>query len=125
MTKVLVASDHAGFDLKNYLVGELTNTGYQVEDLGPFDYNETDDYPAFVKTAVAKFFIDPANTTGILICRNGVGVCVNANKYKGVRCALSWNPAHAESAKNDDNANFLALGADYLDYRILNGLGGF
>ena len=115
MTKVLIASDHAGFELKKFLVQALTTAGYQTYDLGPFNYNEDDDYPLFVKTTVAKFFTDPTNTTGILICRNGVGVCAIANKYKGVRCALSWNPVHAESAKNDDNANFLALGADYLD----------
>jgi len=109
MTKVLIASDHAGFELKKFLVQALTTAGYQTYDLGPFNYNEDDDYPLFVKTTVAKFFTDPTNTTGILICRNGVGVCAIANKYKGVRCALSWNPVHAESAKNDDNANFLAL----------------
>jgi RpiB/LacA/LacB family sugar-phosphate isomerase len=51
---------------------------------------------------------------GILICKNGVGVCMMANKFKGIRAGLSWNIKHAVSSRNDDNTNILCLPADYI-----------
>ena len=115
---IYITSDNGGFDFKNFLVEQLTTRGYNVKDLGPETYNPADDYPDYAK-GVAEAVSDPQNNgTGIVICRNGVGVSVLANKFAAIRCALSWNPEHAKSARNDDDANVLALPADYVTKEI-------
>lgn len=115
---VYIASDHGGFELKNFLGDELKARGYKVEDLGPTTYNPSDDYPDYAKKVAGAVSSAQDSVTGISICRNGVGVSVVANKFKGIRCALSWNPEHAKSARNDDNANVLALPADYISKEV-------
>ncbi len=115
MKKVFIASDHGGFDLKNYLVGELKTRDYEVDDLGPDTYIPTDDYTDYL-SKIGDKLLD--NTIGIVICKNGVGVSIFANKCKGVRCALSWNPQHVQSARNDDDVNILALPAEYVSQEV-------
>lgn len=61
---------------------------------------------------------EKSTVPSIIVCRNGVGVSVLANKFNGVRCALSWNPEHVKSARNDDNVNCLALPADYITKEV-------
>lgn len=109
-----ITSDHGGFKLKESLVAFIKSTGREVRDLGPEQFVEDDDYPFYVKQVAPKVAENPDNM-GVVICRNGVGVSICANKFKGIRCALSWTPEHAKSSKNDDNANVLALPADYID----------
>ena len=111
---IYIAADHAGFELKNFLVDELKACGYIVNDLGPSTYNPNDDYPDYAKKVAEAVSSAQDNSVGIVTCRNGVGVSVLANKFNDVRCALSWSPEHAKSARNDDNANVLALPADYI-----------
>lgn len=113
---VFIASDHGGFDLKTYLVDKLTAKGYKVTDLGFKNYDANDDYPDLL-TELSLASRKSAIST-IVICRNGVGVSVLANKITGVRCALSFSPEHAKSARQDDDANFLALPADYITKEI-------
>lgn len=109
---VNIASDHGGFELKKYLTEELIAGGFKVKDLGFNTYDSKDDYPDLMVglSPTTRESITPT----IVICRNGVGVSVLANKIEGVRCALSFNPEHAKSARRDDDANFLALPADYV-----------
>lgn len=111
---IYIASDHAGYELKNFLVEKLTDGINAVHDLGPVSYNKDDDYPDYAGEVASAVSIIQDHVRGIVICRNGVGVCITANKVKGVRCALSWSPEHAKSAREDDNANILALPADYV-----------
>lgn len=90
------------------------------------EYNPEDDYPDTIKglmdtlsQKVQKYeATKEVDTYAIIICRNGVGVSIMANKTKGVRCALSFSPEHAKSARQDDNANFLALPADYISKEV-------
>ena len=82
-------------------------------DLGPEKLDPEDDFPDFA-IPLAKKVSENENNLGILLCRNGVGVEVAANKIDGVRAALSWDPKHAASSRRDDNSNVLALPADYL-----------
>lgn len=112
MTTILIASDHAGFKLKNYLIDVLTKRGYTIDDMGPKNYDPNDDYPDHIKPLAGK--IDN-NNFGIVICRNGVGVSIQANRSRKVCCALSWGVDHIKSARNDDNVNVLALPADYVN----------
>ena len=111
---IYIASDHGGFELKNKIVKFLKSKDIEVKDMGPPNHDPEDDYPDFVIPVVMNVLDDRENNRGILLCRNGVGVDMFANKFKGVRCALSWDPKHAKSSKIDDNTNMLALPADYL-----------
>jgi len=92
--------------------------GYTIDDLGPDTYDPTDDYPDYAKKVAEAIASTQDDGTGIVVCKNGVGVSVVANKFKDIRCALSWNPEHVKSARNDDNANILALPADYINKEV-------
>jgi len=143
--RVNIASDHGGFELKNYLIEKLIAKDFRVEDLGFKTYDPKDDYPDLMvglslacnprhrelSNAEAPIIPQlPILTQGyqtqsqkstiptIVICRNGVGVSILANRIKGVRCALSFSPEHAKSARQDDDANFLALPADYVTKEV-------
>lgn len=111
--KIIIAADHGGFELKNILISFLEKQGYEVEDYGPYEFNDHDDYPDFVIPAM-RAVINQYDSYGIIICKNGVGVSMLANKFKEIRCALSFNEAHVSSAKRDDNINVLALPAEYI-----------
>jgi ribose 5-phosphate isomerase B len=110
---IYISSDHAGFELKNKIVNHLEFQEIPCKDMGPYELNPTDDYPDFVKPLVDKVLAKSDNK-GVLLCRNGVGMCMFANKFKGVRAVLSWNSKHAASSRNDDNTNVLCLPTDYI-----------
>lgn len=111
---IYISSDHGGFELKKHLIDFLEKENINVIDMGPEELNEDDDYPDYVIPTMEKIQQDK-NSVGIVICRNGAGVSILANKFKGIRAALSWNPEHAKTTKLDDNTNVLALPADYID----------
>ena len=113
--KVFVASDHAGFELKNDLVMRLKSFGgFDVEthDLGPESADRVD-YPDFAaKTVAAVLNPEPKSRTfGLLICGSGQGMAMSANRHKGIRAALAWNEESAKLARAHNNANVLCLGA--------------
>jgi RpiB/LacA/LacB family sugar-phosphate isomerase len=108
-----IASDHGGFILKEELKKELLAHNLQIEDLGPNGLNIEDDYPDFAKALAQKISAD-SKSFGILICRSGQGVCIVANKFKGVRAALAWNEETARVSKTDDWSNVLCLPSDFL-----------
>lgn len=110
---IYIASDHGGYKLKQKLVKFLESKNMEIEDLGPSEYNEEDDYPDFVFPVMRKVQ-ESSQNKGILICRNGVGVNILANKHIGIRAGLSWNQKHAKSQRNDDNTNVLTLPADFI-----------
>lgn len=111
--KLVIASDHHGFEIKKALATLLSQKGYEVDDIGPSEYNSKDDYPDFVIPAIKRLQNNP-DSMGILMCKNGVGVSILANKFKGVKAALCFHKKQAETAKTDDNANVLALPTDFL-----------
>ncbi len=108
-----IASDHGGFKYKGDIITYLERKGIEVKDMGPTELIPDDDYPDYVVPTMQEVQKNPENMA-ILICRNGVGVSVLANKFKGIRCALSWSKEHAQSSRNDDAANVLAIPADFL-----------
>lgn len=114
---IYISSDHGGFELKNRVLEFLKQKGAEVEDLGPFELNPADDFPDFANVLAQKV-VKETGSKGILICRNGVGVCVAANKFAGIRATLSWTPKHAFSARNDDDTNVLCLPADYVNANL-------
>lgn len=111
---IYLASDHGGFKLKEKIEEHLLSSGKEVVDLGPKKLDPEDDFPDFA-IPLAEKVAEDENNLGIVLCRNGAGVEVAANKVDGVRAVLSWEPKHAASTREDDNANVLALPADYLD----------
>jgi len=86
----------------------------EFEDLGPTEFVQGDDYNEYVLRLVERIRAIKGSS-GILICRNGVGVNILANKFMGIRAALSFDSKHAASTRNDDHANVLTLPADYID----------
>ncbi len=109
--KILIASDHGGYKLKQKLIPFLEKKGYVVKDFGPHEYNPEDDYPDFILPLAKKI---TKTNLGIIICRNGQGVSIAANKIKGVRAATGFSEKMIRSARKDDNANIVSLPADYI-----------
>lgn len=122
---IYIASDHGGFKLKGYIQAFLASQRYEFEDLGAKVLDPQDDYVDFAKKLASKI-AHPHPTlslgergvggghVGILLCRSGQGVCMAANRYKGIRAATCWSVKAAKAARNDDWANVLCLPADFI-----------
>lgn len=105
---IYLGTDHAGFELKEEIKNYLDQTGVAYEDLGNTKLDENDDYPDY-GYQVAKKVSEEENALGIVFCGNAEGICMVANKVKGVRAAIGYNKFAAETSKTDDNANILCL----------------
>lgn len=114
--KIIVGSDHRGFERKKELVDYLVGDGYEVEDEGDNLLDPNDDYPQFAGRVVSKIIAgDDHDARGILICGSGQGMCMAANRFKGIRAALGYNRKAARTSRNDDDSNVLCLPADDLN----------
>ena len=113
--KIFIASDHAGFELKNDFIKYLKEQGFEVLDYGNAIYDPKDDYTDFVVPMALNMQKEQdTSTKGIVICRNGVGVGLAVNKFKGLRAGTCFNMRHVVSARNDDDINVVAIPADYV-----------
>jgi ribose 5-phosphate isomerase B len=108
--RVYLASDHAGFDLKNFIMGRLAGQGYQTVDVGAHRFDSDDDYPPFCIEAGRRVVADPGSL-GVVIGGSGNGEQIAANKVAGVRAALAWNEETARLAREHNDANVIAVGA--------------
>lgn len=106
---IAVASDHAGFSIKNLLADEMRAAGLEVLDLGT-DGPESVDYPDFGK-AVAEAVTGGRASRGVVVCGTGIGISIAANRYPGVRAAVCHDISSARLARQHNDANVLALGA--------------
>jgi ribose 5-phosphate isomerase B len=106
--KLAFGADHAGFELKQHLLGTARDLGHEVTDLGTHS-PESVDYPEFGE-AVARAVISGDADLGVVICSNGVGISIAANKVPGIRCALCHTSWSAARARQHVDANVLALG---------------
>ncbi len=111
--KISVASDHAGFELKEYISAWLKELDHQVLDFGAFS-NESVDYPDYAFPAAEAVAADIADF-GIIICGSGQGMTMTANKVTGIRAALCFNTEIAELARQHNNANVLTMGARFVE----------
>ena len=109
---IVIGSDHGGYKLKEEVKRYFDEKEIKYVDKGTFS-EESVDYPEIAK-AVAKEVSEKRADTGILICRSGIGMSICANKFKGVRCAPCYEEQTAKFARMHNNANILALGADYI-----------
>lgn len=106
--KIVIASDHAGYNYKTILLKEIEEQGYNVIDLGTYDEQPTD-YPDQA-TAIANALLKNEGDRGIIICGSGVGVSVAANKFKGIRAGVCHDTYSAHQCVEHDNVNILCLG---------------
>lgn len=109
---ILIASDHAGFELKEMLAAELKSLGYAVQDLGP-STDASIDYADYAHP-LAKRVSDGENRRGVLLCGTGLGMSYTANRYPHVRAAVAWAPEIAALAREHNDANVLVLPARFL-----------
>lgn len=110
--KIFVGADHNGFELKQDIVEALTRSGYEVVDEGDTKLNPDDDFPVFAEQVVRAMQAENAvDVRGILICGSGQGMCMAANRFKGIRASLVWDVEEAHAARNDDDSNILCLPA--------------
>jgi|SRR6187402_573155 len=107
--KIAIASDHAGFPLKEEIRQYVAKLGHEVQDLGAYNA-EPSDYPDFAEK-VGKALMAGTAERGILICGSGVGVCVAANKMPGVRAGMCHDTYSAHQGVEHDQMNVLVLGA--------------
>ncbi len=112
--KVAVASDHAGFELKEKVKEYLESEGHSVEDLGCYG-TESCDYPDFAKKLCQTILHDRCER-GVLICGTGLGMSYTANRFKGIRAALCVNTFMAEMARAHNDSNVLVLGARVIGF---------
>ncbi|MEU1618207.1 ribose-5-phosphate isomerase [Streptomyces sp. NPDC008238] len=108
--RVYLGSDHAGFELKNHLVGWLKANGHEPVDCGPHVYDAQDDYPPFCLRAAERTAADPGSL-GIVIGGSGNGEAIAANKVKGVRAVLAWSRDTATLGREHNDANVISVGA--------------
>lgn len=127
-TRLYVASDHAGFELKQALLSRLRqSTDFDVEtlDFGPLNSDRVD-YPDYARKVVEAVLVKEPHLRkmGLLICGSGQGMAMSANRHKGIRAALAWNEESAKLSRAHNDANILCLGARLLSadlaWRVLS-----
>lgn len=129
---VHIASDHAGFSLKNFLVEHLRTRGYAVEDMGAYEFSPDDDYPDFVTPCAQKVAqenareVSASRAFGIVIGGSGEGEAMAANRVQGVRAAVFYGGAHAlgaideKGAVSQDELDIVRLTREHNDANILS-----
>lgn len=115
-TKVHLATDHAGFELKEMVKGHLKKVGYTIKDHGAHEYNEDDDYPDFIHPAAEAVAEAGGEDRGIIFGHSGQGEAMVANRHRGVRAAVYYG---GESeiitlSREHNDANVLSMGAGFL-----------
>ncbi len=106
--KITIGADHGGYRLKTVIIDFLKKLGHEVADLGAYS-EEPADYPDSAR-AVARAIMDNKADRGILVCGSGVGACIAANKFPGIRAALCHDTFSAHQGVEDDDMNVLCLG---------------
>ena len=110
-----LATDHAGFPLKEKIRKYLEEHDIKFEDMGAYQFDHDDDYPDFGHKAALAVAKDPDKHKAVLICGSGAGMAIVANKIKGVYCAQVWQRDLARTAVEHDCVNAIALGARYMN----------
>lgn len=112
--KVYLASDHAGFDLKEEIKVHLLSKNYDVEDCGNFDKVEDDDYPDWISKVAEKVSNDE-DSKGIVFGKSGEGEAIVANKFKNVRAVVGFNSENVRLTRQDNDANILSIGSKFVN----------
>ena len=121
--RIAVAADHAGFELKNEIAGQLRAAGHEVSDLGAHAYDAADDYPDFA-AAIARAVANGEAERGVLICGSGVGASIAAHKIRGVRSSVCHDTYSAHQGVEHDDMNILVLGSRVIGVALARELVG-
>lgn len=111
--KVYLASDHAGFDLKEQIKPYLLSKNYEVEDCGNFELVADDDYPDWISIAAEKVSSDES-ARAIVFGKSGEGEAIVANKFKNIRAVVGFNSENIKLTRVDNDANILCLGTEFI-----------
>jgi len=110
---IAIGTDHRGYRLKETIKQFLDNEGLKYKDFGTYS-DDSVDYPDYAK-AVCENISSGESDRGILICGSGMGICIPANKYKGIRAANVLNEKMAEMTRRHNDANVICFGADFIE----------
>ncbi len=117
--RIAIAADHGGFEFKRRLAEHVARLGHEVEDFGPSSLDPADDYPDYGIPA-ARAVSEGRCQRGILICNNGIGMCMLANRLPGVRGALVYNERTARDTRKHHDSNVLCLaGQEFREEELL------
>lgn len=114
MMKIVLASDHAGYELKEKVKEYLLGLGVETQDLGAFSASQSVDYPDYAAAAAARVS-DGSADRGILVCATGAGMCITANKVPGIRAVAGWEPEIVRLSRAHNNANVLCLPGRFME----------
>jgi ribose 5-phosphate isomerase B len=118
--KIGIAADHGGYELKSQLVEDLKQLGHEVVDFGPDHFDAQDDYPDFGIPAARAVGAGEVERS-ILICNNGIGMGILANKLDGVRAAVVYNEQSARHTREHHDSNVISLGGQEFSSERLKG----
>lgn len=112
---IYIGADHNGYFIKNGLIEYLTKAGYDVTDVGNKEYNKDDDFTDYASELANALKANGDNEAkGILLCGSGQGMCIAANRFKGVRACLGYDQDAVKAGRNDSDCNVLCLVANKL-----------
>ncbi len=112
---LVLASDHAGYDLKEDIKTYLESNNFYIKDLGPFNEDSVD-YPDY-GNMLGKFILENKNSIGIAICGSGIGISIALNRMLGIRAALCSNEEIAKLSRNHNDANVLVLAGRFMNLK--------
>jgi len=110
--KIYLATDHAAFELKEYVKKGLSEGGYDVEDCGALSFDPHDDYPDIIKIAAQRVAQNPGSF-GVVFGKSGTGEAIVANKIKGVRAVIAFNEENVRLSREHNNANVISIGSQF------------
>ncbi|HEX6258036.1 MAG TPA: RpiB/LacA/LacB family sugar-phosphate isomerase [Candidatus Saccharimonadales bacterium] len=115
--KLFIAADHQGFHMKEAVFAYLVKHGYDVSDVGDVTLDPADDFPEFAQRAALKVLgeDDSVDARAILICGGGQGMCMAANRFRGIRASVIWDAYEAKMTRNDNDSNVLCLPSRVLE----------
>ncbi len=114
--KIYLGSDHMGFHLKEKVFAYLAKHGYDVEDVGSKTLDPSDDFPDFAQAASLRVLgSDDKDPRAILLCGGGQGMCMAANRFRGIRASVIWDAFEAKMTRNDNDSNVLCLPSRVLE----------
>ncbi len=113
---VCIASDHAGFNLKENIKNHLIDKNVSVFDVGPYN-NQSVDYPDYAKKLSNRIKLKKSDV-GILVCGSGTGMAISANKIKKIRAAVCYNLKSTRLSRQHNNANIIAIGSRLIKKRL-------
>jgi ribose 5-phosphate isomerase B len=114
--KIYLGADHQGFAMKQHVFAYLAKQGYDVDDIGDKELDPTDDFPEFAQMAALKVIgEEDSDPRAILLCGGGQGMCMAANRFRGIRASVIWDVYEAKMTRNDNDSNILCLPSRLLE----------